>query len=82
VHTRILIAAAAGHYLVFRRSTGRLVAVTRTFQDEQKADSLFPASESFVRYSDARGRSYGVTRQLTLILESELRNFHPWLSSD
>jgi hypothetical protein len=36
------------HYLVFRRSTGRLVSVTRSYEPEQAVDAMFPAAETMV----------------------------------
>ena len=34
------------HYLVFRKSTGTLVSVTRTFESERNVDVFFPRAET------------------------------------
>lgn len=48
------------HYLVFRRSTGRLISVTRSYDPEQKIDALFPARETKVVFAEAEGATrYG-----------------------
>ena len=87
------------HFLVFRRSTGKLVSVTRVYEEEQNVDVLFPDSGTAVHFmqdsaygarvrrlpggrvliamgSTGKGRP---TRQLMLVGESDLRNFHDWL---
>ncbi len=92
------------HYLVFRRSTGRLISITRAWDPEQKVDALFPAAETEVIYATtANGSRYGArvrrlsgesvliamgstapgqpTSQLTLIRNSELNHFFPWLAA-
>jgi len=88
------------HYFVFRRSTGRLISVTRAYEEEQNVDALFPPAHTAVRRTADKlwgarvcslngGRrliAMGSTKpgertsQLLLILDSELRYFHPWLA--
>lgn len=38
------------HYLVFRRSTGTLISVTRAYEDEQIVDDLFPRTDTAVHF--------------------------------
>jgi hypothetical protein len=46
------------HYLVFRRSDGRLLSVTRNFDPERKFDELFPLAQTTTRYLPGNA-SYG-----------------------
>lgn len=45
------------HYLVFRRSTGRLISVTRAYEQEQYVEALFPAAHTTVK--QMRDSSWG-----------------------
>lgn len=38
------------HFLVYRRSTGKIVSITRNYDPECVVDQFFPASESRVYY--------------------------------
>ena len=38
------------HYLVFRKSTGKLVSVTRNFDEPRNVDNLFPEAETSVHH--------------------------------
>ncbi len=50
------------HILVFRKSTGKLVSVTRAYEPEQLLDNLFPAGASEVHYyPNAAKPQYSVT---------------------
>lgn len=90
------------HYLVFRRSTGRLVSVTRAYDPEQVVDQLFPEKSTRTVYqTNNSGAAFGArvavqpggvlliamgstkrgvpTSQLTLIRETDLAAFLPWV---
>lgn len=49
------------HVLVFRKSTSKLVSVTRLYEEEQIVDEFFPTAETTVHhYRDAGKTSFGV----------------------
>ena len=41
----------SSHYLVFRRSTGTLISITRTYEPERSVDAFFPADETKVYFA-------------------------------
>jgi len=49
------------HVLVFRKSTSKLVSVTRVYEEERMVDEFFPPAETTVHhYRDAGKTSFGV----------------------
>lgn len=49
------------HVLVFRKSTSKLVSVTRLYEEEQIVDEFFPAAETTVHhYRDAGTTPFGI----------------------
>jgi hypothetical protein len=45
------------HALVFRKSDGKLVSITRNYDPERNLDALFPASETTVHWFRVEGRA-------------------------
>ncbi len=82
------------HYLVFRKSTGQLISVTRNDPEDPNVDPFFPRTrtETYCTSSTGAppfcvrvrrlsgGRLLISTGQLVLIRQSELAHFYPWLS--
>ena len=86
------------HALVFRKSDGKLVSISRTYAEERNLDAFFPDGSGKVHYyPDAAkpamtirlrrlpgGRvllatGVALSGQITLMADSELRIFYPWI---